>query len=482
MEQPGLGIRSIWRRLLIAAKWTIGVLVVLGLLFFGINWFDEDLSSEGKALLIAPLNPYKPEENLYLALLGFDAKEGESPIAAGQAKVAAYEKEIAVVLKDPQYVPRIFPDPPWAKKEKLEFQGKIDFCESLTRSCLADLEIHKTEIGRLLRANRELYRRYSRFHDLKGFHETATPTYYVMTPYVPRQVRQLYLANIALLFQSGTRLQRKAALADFRDDIRTWRRELRGSGSLISKMLALVYLQGDYAALADIIADGKLDVESVSPEIRSALAMSEDDWKIGNFLAFEYRSTAFMWDQMRVARGEQTTQGSAWEERGWWGRFYDQITSQFFKFNATRNLHAKVAMRLQEMSDADPAKFSVARDAYRIWLRDNIEFGVHYVYNPLGKILMNVVSNGYENYSLRTYDGAAFQRLVRLGYEIRNQKVEDKAIPSFIQKNPQWASHPVDGRSFVWDEKKREITVQTLGQQPKDRRFGIPVWRGAPRK
>ena len=47
-------------------------MVALGLLFLGINWFDEDLSPEAKALLIAPPNPYEPEENLYLALLGIE--------------------------------------------------------------------------------------------------------------------------------------------------------------------------------------------------------------------------------------------------------------------------------------------------------------------------------------------------------------------------------------------------------------------------
>ncbi len=153
----------------------------------------------------------------------------------------------------------------------------------------------------------------------------------------------------------------------------------------------------------------------------------------------------------------------------------------FFKINATQNLDAKIKTHLQKLADADPAEFFVARDAYRTWVRSNIEFGLHYVYNPLGKIAMYVAAHTYENYSLRAYDVAAFQRLVRLGYEIRNQKVEDKAVPSFMQRNPQWASHPVDGRPFVWDEKKREIVVQTLGQQPEGRRFSIPVWRAASR-
>ena len=481
MEKPGLGISRIWRIFLIVAKWTIGGLVVLGLLFLGINWFDEDPSPEAKVLLIAPTNPYKPEENLYLALVGIDAKEGKSPIATAQERIAAYEKALPGALKDPPRTVDEFPDWAWKKTEKLEFQGKVDFCQPLTKSCLAGVEARRAEIDRLLKTNRELYRRYSRLHGMKGYHETATPSFYFMGAYVPPPVRQLYLANIALRVKSGARLQQKAAIGDLREDIRTWRRQLTGGGALISKMVAVAYLQGNYALLSDIVADSKIDLEDSSPEIRSALELPEDAWRIGSLFAFEYRSNAFMWEQLRVAKEKQSMWDSPSDERGWWGRFSDQITWPFFKVNATQNLDAKIKMHLQKMADADPAEFFVARDAYRTWLRDNIEFGVHYVYNPFGKIAMNVASHTYENYSLRAYDGAAFQRLVRLGYEIRNQKVEDKAVPSFMQRNPQWASHPVNGRPFVWDEKKREIVVQTLGQQPEGRRFSVPVWRAAPR-
>jgi len=483
LEKTRLAVGRIWRISLVVAKWTIGTMVALGLLFLGINWFDEDLSPEASALLIAPPNPYKPEENLYMALLGFDAKDGESPIAIAQERIAAYEKEIAAALKDPPRDMHEFPDSAWQKRGKLEFQGKADFCQPLTKSCLAGVETHKAEIDRLLRANRELYRRYSRLHGLKGYYETARPSFYILVPYAPRPVRQLYLANIALRVKSGTRLQQKAAIADLRDDISVWRRNLTGSGSLISKFIAVANLQGDYAVFADIIADGKLDLEGFLPEIRSALELSESDWKIGKLFAFEYRISAFLWDQLRAAKGKRLLEDSASEGRGWWERLFDQATSLFIKINATQNLDAKVKMQQQKMADVDPAQFFVERDAYRHWLRDNVGFGMHYVYNPFGKILINVASSsGYENYSLRAYDGAAFQRLVRLGYEIRTQKIADKAIPSFMRQHPQWASHPLDRRPFVWDENKREITVQTLGQQPKDRRFGISVWRAAPRK
>jgi len=481
VEKPK-GIGGIWRKLLTVAKWAIGVLIALALLFIGINWFDEDLSPEAKALLAAPQNPYRPEENLYLALLGFDAPKGESTVAAGEARVTAYEKEIALALTDPPRGPNEFPDSAWDRRTKLEFQGKAEFCQPLGKSCLTGVEIHAAEIDRLIKANRELYNRYSSLRNLKGFYETATPSVYsILTGYVPRPVRQLYLANVAMRVRSGVRSQQKTAIADLGDDIRTWRRELTG-GSLIPKMVAVAYLQGDYALLSDIIADGSLDIDASSPVIRPVLELPEDDWKIGNVFPFEFRFAAYVWSQVRVATGKSSVWDFSSEEGGWWVRFYERIASPFFKINATQNLDARVKAQLRKMADDDPKNFFAARDAYRNWLRDNVEFGTHYAYNPTGKLLLNIGSNALEGYPLRSYDGAAFQRLVRLGYEIRRQRITDRAIPTFMQQHPEWSSHPVDGRLFIWDENKREIAVQTLGQQPQGRRFSIPIWSQSPRK
>ena len=37
-----------------------------------------------------------------------------------------------------------------------------------------------------------------------------------------------------------------------------------------------------------------------------------------------------------------------------------------------------------------------------------------------------------------------------------------------------------DGRPFLWDAAKGELRVQTVAQQPQERRFSIPVWRLTP--
>jgi hypothetical protein len=79
----------------------------------------------------------------------------------------------------------------------------------------------------------------------------------------------------------------------------------------------------------------------------------------------------------------------------------------------------------------------------------------------------------------RTWDGAAFQRLLRLSYEIRRQRIDAAAIPAFMKQHPEWSTHPSDGRSFVFNGSAGTIHVQTLGKETNGRVFFVHVWRPA---
>jgi hypothetical protein len=98
-------------------------------------------------------------------------------------------------------------------------------------------------------------------------------------------------------------------------------------------------------------------------------------------------------------------------------------------------------------------------------------------YNPLGKVLVAISEPVFEDYSLRAWDAAALQRLVRLSYEIRRQRIEPDAIPAFLKQHPEWSTHPADGRPFLWDPTKGELRIQPAAKQPPGRRFSVAVWR-----
>jgi uncharacterized SAM-binding protein YcdF (DUF218 family) len=83
------------------ALWGALALFALLLAALGINAFDERPSPQALALLQPPENPYRPEENIYVALAGFDAPAGQSVVAAGQAKIAHYNERVDSMLRDP---------------------------------------------------------------------------------------------------------------------------------------------------------------------------------------------------------------------------------------------------------------------------------------------------------------------------------------------------------------------------------------------
>jgi hypothetical protein len=100
-------------------------------------------------------------------------------------------------------------------------------------------------------------------------------------------------------------------------------------------------------------------------------------------------------------------------------------------------------------------------------------------YNPGGKVLATIGDASYAEHPPRAWDAAAVQRLVRLGYEIRRQKIAADAIPTFLSEHPEWSTHPADGRPSLWDARTGELRIQTLAKQPPDRRFSAPVWQAA---
>ena len=471
-------------------KWSglvIGGLVLVALLLFTVAWTvnlrDEPLTPESQALRVPPPNPYAPEDNIYLALAGLDAPPGESVIVVGLARIERFNRQVDLASREARpetLVGAATQDP----GPRLEFRGDVGFCEPLNRSVWSDAPAHTTDIAGLLADNAELYQRYVGLHRRRGFHETAHPS--ITSPPVyfsAAPIRKLFLADAALRLRSGEPRAQRAALADLTDDVRLWRAVLTGRGALISKMIAIAYLEGDYLVLADMIADpqapvplGAADADAVVP------LFALGDWNIGSAFAEEFRAEVATLEQLQRASAtglrvpERYTGDLVLQS---WNRAENIAGAHFFKLHATENQFARQAARLIGSAAADPAAFTangrqplgsppVSERPWTVWLS----------YNPIGKILAAIAD--LTGYAPRAWDGAALQRVVRLSYEIRRQGIEPAGIPAFLARHREWSTHPGDGRPFLWDAKNGELRIQTMGRQPAGRRFGIRIWQLAP--
>ncbi len=461
-------LRQITGRLL---KWggiALGSLVLLALVLFAIaysiNMRDEPLTPRTLALLQPPPNPYKPQENLYIALVGFDAPAGKSVIATGQARNDRYNGELDAVLRDPMAAPTEKPDP-----GSLEFKGRFEFPQP-ANSYWNEIPPHRQDIENLLADNRELYERYLGLHGLRGYFQTARPSVFVPIAYLPTNIRQLFLANVVLRMRSEDPRARQQALADLEDDLRLWRVMLAAGDTFLSKMVAIAYLHGDEQLLADAFADPQSSIPVGADDAQLVAPLFPlDDWNVGNAYRGEMPVHLSFLEQARAA----ARSGWAPPDAGWLQRFSNRIGNHFFQFNATENLFAEQVDRLTRAA-APGAAGSAAAAA------DNPFATIRTVYNPAGRVLAAIVESGYGGYPARAWDGAAFQRLLRLSYEIRRQRIEAAAVPAFMKQHPEWSTHPSDGRSFVWDAAAGTIRVQNLGKDKSGRVFFAHVWRPAP--
>jgi hypothetical protein len=461
-------------------KWialVAGSLVLLALLLFAlafaINWRDEPLTPQARALLTPPPNALRPEDNIYLAMAGFSAPSGASVTATGQARIERYNERLDAVLHDPsaQAVESLRAGDP----EQLAFVGQANFVHPLSDSVWNEVAAHRADIEALIAQNAELYQRYQALARLPGYYETARPSYLAPQVYVPTEVRYLFLEGTALRLRSGSAGEQREALAELLSDIGLWRRVLTGEGALLAKLLSLAYLHSDLLLLADLIADpqAQLPVAEGDAEVVAPL-FAPGEFSLAAAFAAEFRVQASLLEQTQYLYTISWSPQAARADLGRspLDRLGSAVSGHFFKLSATVNLFALQVQRLDAIVPG-PEVTAINR---RLAATSATAWSVMGLYNPIGRLLAGLEAPLGVNYPLRAWDVAALQRLVRAGYEIRRQQLSKADIPAFLERHPEWARHPGDGRPFVWNPATLEIRVQTIGEQPAGRRFSIRIW------
>ena len=450
-----------------------GALLALILIWFAINLVDEDLKPATQALIASPSNPYAPEDNIYVALVGFDAPSNRSVIEDGSARIADFNRALDSMQADPDKALAYLQK---SDLNKLEFRGDLSSWSLLTSSIWSSTKAHHDQVAALVKANQELYLRYISLHARHGYFETARPSPMAPIGHVPTAARILFLADVANRVQTGTKKERYAALSDLKEDLLLWRAVLRGNGTLVSKMIACVNLHGDLLLIGDMITDPQTELMPFDSEAASLVSpFSIADWSLGDVFVAEMRVSDSLYRE--IVQQKYTPRQLADREATWWNRTYNAIGLQFFKLHATENLEAEFIEKRRELADADPGEFSRAHLAYEAWLEQRISFtSPRTLYNPMGKVLVWIGNSGeYEDYILRAYDIAAMQRLVCLAYQIRRQNVRASAVPIFMSQHTEWATHPVNRVPFRWDGEARTLTALPTGKQPSDRRFSLQL-------
>ncbi len=460
-------LRILWRTIL--GLFALGLAFVLVVVF--INCFDEDPKPVPATLRVPP-NQLTSGQNLFMGIVGLDAPEGTSPVDFAEKKMAQYKKLVDALDRGESIpAPTTFGMP---MDGQVDFHGDVYFKSPLGLSIWRTVPSHEAEIRKLLEGNQLLYRNYLALHGYQAYYDTSPPT--PSPPYffiIRTELRNLFLADIALRMHSTSVEERKKALMLLEADMRTWHAMLTGEGHLLSQMFAASYLNADCILLADMIADEKVDVESLSPMFERMVApYAYADWKTNKSIVREFQLQEPRW---RLLEKNGPPHGP--DDDTWWDRKERDFGGHFLKMNATSNLDMQHYLQALAVANADPANLTRARDAYKEWANEQASYRLDYLYNPYGKILISIDAfSMMDQYQFRSYDVAALQHMVKLGFEIRRRRIGAAGVPAFMAAHPEYAVHPVTRQAFFWNAENNEMSLSPQASTGKGRRFTIPVW------
>lgn len=461
--------------------WLVVVVALLVGGVVGVNFYDPALSDDANRLAAIPPNPYPAERNIYVALKGLDAPAGADVVKTGLARVADDDRLAELYWENSDKAQAAFKE---RAVPALTFNGEVDFCTALWDSCWYAASAHAQEIVALRESNAELYARYLALPGLPGYYDLSAPTLLMTSPRLPRGLRELFLADVALRIRQPSHvLEREEALQTLHADMSLWRTVLRGDGDLVWKMVATSNLHADYLLLGDMITDRGIDLSAYAPQIETMLdLMTPQDWRIGSFVGREYRSVVRVLQSLKDSPDKMEFPAEDRDPaREWVQRNSRRAMLHFLKINASSNRVAASYTRLRNSIDADQAQYAAEKRLCDEWLADYARMGPAMLYNPFGHILTSIAMPDFANHGLRARDVAAFQQLVRVSYEIRRQGLDNDAVAAFIKDHPELAAHPISGQAFEWDARMRELRLLTVGSTTRsERRFHLKIPAAAP--
>lgn len=298
--------------------------------------------------------------------------------------------------------------------------------------------------------------------------------------YAPSEVRNAFVANFVARMHASSKIERQAAIRDICADIRMWRLMLTAEGTAVSKMIAIANLHGDFAVVGDMLADPASDVADLEGSaFDNDFLTDAKDWRIGNAFKSEFREMHQFFGEaaadLESGTGKLIDGG---QQPSWWRLHAARIENHFFKVQATENLYASQMAQLQILGDTPPSEFKSKLAQWHAWEAANLEIlRPSSLYNPSGKLMVDIGARIYDEYPKRAQDLAAFERAVKLAYEIRIKRIASSEIPAYIHSRPELAVYPATGEEVSWDAMRSQISIRPMVSRSPPRRFTIPIWR-----
>jgi hypothetical protein len=427
----------------------IGLILVVYLAFFFVNWNDRPASA-AVARMEAVLHRPQPADdvNAYVYMMGMAARPDQDPRAMGKRHIALMKEAVALPwtsaipdLGGPAYDFKVL------RKPEVNALSK-----AIDGASWQVLERDESIITGWIKSEQWLLDRYSALlkhpawrEDVMS-HDERLP----LPPYhVAMEGQKVYLAHAWQIAGTGDAAAVQALLEA---DLQYWRRCLESSDMLISKMIST-------AAIKRHLTLGVLVLRRLPPERASEAMPKQWSSPISDAERSMLNSFSGEWKYL---------DGIIKRSKGQPGRsFGTALYEHFFGFTLqTQDTSNNYAEFLAASADT----LAVPYPQYRIGLLRATGMRISAIdggatpkrmYNIAGDILFKVgVAGNYTMYADRTNDLEGVRRIALLAVGLRARGVK----PEQMQQQLDLAAerHPFDGTPFAWNAKTGQIVYTAL--------------------
>jgi len=410
----------------------LGVLAVLayGLVLLPNQGADEPLREELRVFLEAKPEEIPSSDNIYVAMLGFHAPEGEDMLEVGRRRL----DERAKKFEPGQPAFEMYDS--WEALRWQEVRRPFDCFGSKGADFLKCAHLQDDRLERELEANETLAERYELLQKL--------PLY--VAPWFPdsssvqqiREVQRRLAVDALLAMDEG---YTEEGLAFYKEDMALWRRVLEGKRDALWTAMAGVLLSENLRSLSLLLSLPSTKLEGQESQWRELLVpLSKEQLNM----------------RPLVEEGLRLLDYSV--------RFTGKESSLGLHPNATMNLSAPFFSTWLKLVELPWEDYLEQREEALKLPKKLFEPQLHWLYNPWGKWLFGQIfrltlADGFWDNEIRKFHELdAHLRMVRLQLELRLAPMPSKDIPAFLeQQNPDFCAPCTD---FSWDAEKRELSFQ----------------------
>ena len=418
---------------------------------------DETLSPEvQRALAVIPRIP--PEQNAYYPLWGLNASPELDALRVGKQLVAAQAEAVNAKM----FAVQFSATPYWGAKPMQARQSPQRYCKRLgdTPNCSAVLREHREALVAELQSQAVFVQRYRDLRRYDYFEDAmiATPSAPLFRWSSARYISELVDADI--VFGVAQPSTRAAALAELHAEMRLWQKINRGTSSLITRMICSSELASKYRLASEML----LEYPEMAIEHRDIMAkitqpLTNEDTQMGRVLMGEFRFGAAFFETVSLEPDISNNPAMDASALPPWVRRLQLAAA--VKPNATINANYARMRLAGDFYSQSAAAIAAGQSEFDKKTNYSMLDPAFWLYNPIGKISLNMSLPVFSSYAYRTQNVAGYSRLVELQRQLALNRTPLAKVGEMIAATDKNLNDPYTQKAMAFNAATQTISFAT---------------------